>query len=260
MAKDDRLYFKVTLDFPDHAKILPLSDAAFRCLIEAIAYCRKHLTDGFLARRYALARWAPEVLAELCTNDPVKPSLIEREDGWHIHDYADMNETAAEVEARRERNRQAGKQGGLAKAKRDASKSLGTSVSENVAETETEKEKELTTDVVSSRPRKRGTRLPDGWMPTQEVVDSIKAETGATREQLSYQHRKFLDYWTSKAGSGATKVDWLGTWRNWMRTACERGEIGHPQRNGARPNKLRALADLAAEVREMETGGRKELA
>lgn len=140
MGKDERLYFKITLDFPDHAKILPLSDAAFRCLIEAIAYCRKHLTDGFLARRYALARWSPEVLAELCENDPVKPSLVEREDGWHIHDYADMNDTSAEVEARRERNRQAGKQGGLAKAKRVASKSLSNSVSENVAETETETE------------------------------------------------------------------------------------------------------------------------
>lgn len=145
MPKDDRLYFKVTLDFPDHAKILPLSDAAFRCLIEAIAYSRKHLTDGFLARRYALARWAPETLAELCENDPVKPSLFERQDGWHIHDYDEINDTAAEVETRRERNRQAGKQGGLAKAKRAASKSLSNSVSENLAETETETETSLVT-------------------------------------------------------------------------------------------------------------------
>lgn len=140
MAKDDRLYLKLTLDFSDHAKILPLSDAAFRCLIEAIAYSRKHLTDGLLARRYALARWSLETLRELCDNDPEKPSLIECEQGWRIHDYAEIQDTRAEVEARRERNRMAGKQGGLARAKRVASKSLSKSLSETQAETETETE------------------------------------------------------------------------------------------------------------------------
>ena len=34
-TKDIRLYAKFTLDFSDHPKIMPLSDAAFRCLIEA---------------------------------------------------------------------------------------------------------------------------------------------------------------------------------------------------------------------------------
>jgi hypothetical protein len=28
---------------------------------------------------------------------------------------------------------------------------------------------------------------------------------------------QFRDYWSAKAGSGATKLDWQATWRNWVR-------------------------------------------
>lgn len=27
----------------------------------------------------------------------------------------------------------------------------------------------------------------------------------------------FADYWRAKAGSGAVKLDWFATWRNWVR-------------------------------------------
>lgn len=254
MAKDNCLFFKLTLDFPDHAKVLPLSDAAFRCLVEAIAYCRKHLTDGKLARRYAIARWGVEVLTELSTNDPEKPSLIEREDAWYIHDYADMNDTAAEVEARRELARKAGQQGGLAKAKRAAKRTASEPLSESLPETERETEREeLTTNVVSSsatpkrRPRKR---IANDYMPPRTVSDAIKAETGATSDELTYQHRKFIDHFLK---TGGLMADWDAAWRNWMRTAHERGDIGRMTAPTAKPSKLRALSDLAAEVREMET-------
>lgn len=104
-------------------------------------------------------------------------------------------------------------------------------------------------------PRKRGTRLQPDWYPDQETIDAIEAETGATKEELRYQHRKFVDYWTDKSGQAATKVSWNGTWRNWMRNAFERGEIGNRKGSppNGKPNKLRVLAELAAEVREMET-------
>ena len=112
------------------------------------------------------------------------------------------------------------------------------------------------------REKNRGTRLDPNWMPKPSTVDAIKAETNATKDELSHQHRKFVDYWTDKTGRDATKLSWDGTWRNWMRTAHERGEIGKkagtPAPN-AKPHKLRALADLAAEVREMETANGKAI-
>jgi hypothetical protein len=163
MAKDQRFYAKFTLDFPDNQKIKPLSDAAFRCLVEATIWSREHETDGFLARRLALASWSLEILRELCTNDDANPSLIERDEGWYIHDYPEHQDTKAEINARRERARAAGQQGGLAKAKRTAkrtaSKSLSKTLSKNVAETETETDNST---YVGNPPHVSNTRPRDG--------------------------------------------------------------------------------------------------
>lgn len=130
---DERLYGKFTLEFPRNSKIAILSDAAFRCLVEATLYSRDELTDGFLARRYAVARWSLEVLQELATNHDEKPSLIECDKGWYIHDYAEHQDTKAEVEARRERNKRAGQRGGQASARQRA-KQAAQQVAEQVAE------------------------------------------------------------------------------------------------------------------------------
>jgi hypothetical protein len=138
VAKDQRLFAKFTLDFPQNPKIMPLSDAAFRCIVEATIWSRDHVTDGFLARRLALAKWSLDVLLELCTNDDQKPSLIEREEGWYIPDYAEHQDTKADIEARRERAKVAGQKGGLAKAKRPAKPTASKPLSKNVAEEEVE--------------------------------------------------------------------------------------------------------------------------
>lgn len=223
MPKDQRLYGKFTLNFPDHPKIFILSDAAFRCLVEATLWCRAQENDGFLARRLAVAKWSLDVLQELCQNDPENPSLVEREEGWYIHDYAEHQETKADIEARRERNRAAGQMGGLAKAKRSAKRDAKPKASKPVSENVAEKEKhssEVTTNVVtSSRRSQRGTRLDPKWMPGSETVDAIKAE--CPHVDLRAEHRKFVDYWTDKPGKDGVKLSWDGTWRNWIRRAAE---------------------------------------
>jgi hypothetical protein len=155
MPKDQRLYGKFCLTFPNHQKIVILSDAAFRCLVEATLWSRDQQTDGFLARRLALAKWSLEALQELCTNDTDKPSLIEREEGWYIHDYSEHQDTKADIEARRERNRRAGQQGGLAKAKRGAKRGAKRPVSEVVSENVAEKEKGVAADLSATEPAKR---------------------------------------------------------------------------------------------------------
>lgn len=68
--------------------------------------------------------------------------------------------------------------------------------------------------------RKRGTRLPDDFEVTPEMVawhrENVPQVNGA------YETAKFVDYWRAKSGRDATKTDWVGTWRNWMRKASER--------------------------------------
>lgn len=66
----------------------------------------------------------------------------------------------------------------------------------------------------------RGTRLEDGWMPTQRVIDQMRQE--CPHVNLEYEHRKFTDYWQSTPGAKGRKTNWDATWRNWIRRASER--------------------------------------
>lgn len=101
-SKDRRLYARFHIGFDEHDKIFPLSDAAFRALVEATLYGRRQLTDGFLAERLAIKRWGAEVLEELSTNDPERPSLVRVEGGWMVHDFAEHQTTNADIAAKRE--------------------------------------------------------------------------------------------------------------------------------------------------------------
>ena len=213
--KDERLYAKFTLDFPDSAKILPLSVEAKWALVEMTIYSRRMLTDGFLARGLALAKWGLDVCSELASNDPIKPSLIEVENGYQIHDFAEHQSTKAEIEALTEKRRAAGRKGGQASAQAKAKQKPSKSNPETETETETETYKPPPKG--GGAPRKRGCRLPDNWMPAQPVIDAMKAERPDV--DLEAEHLKFVDYWTAKSGKDAVKLDWDATWRNWIRNA-----------------------------------------
>lgn len=220
MAKDDRIWAKFAVDMPDNPKILPLSDAAFRCLIEATLYSRRLTTDGFLASRLAVAKWGVEALQELCQNDAEKPSLIEVDGGYLIHDFGEHQETKAEIEAKRSRNRANGAKGGQARAKRVANQSAKRESSEPQAETETETETDITPLSPPKGGDKKGTRIEPGWMPTQEDVKAIADQCPGFDSQR--EHLNFMDYWQSKPGRAGLKLNWSLTWRSWMRNAYDR--------------------------------------
>lgn len=65
---------------------------------------------------------------------------------------------------------------------------------------------------------KKGTRIAADWQPSRTDAN-LAAEQGHTTEWLSDQLERFRDYWTAKAGQGATKLDWDATWRNWIKKA-----------------------------------------
>lgn len=144
-VKDNRLYGKFTLDFPDSHKVMPLSDKAFRCLVEATLWSRKNMLDGFLPSRYAVAKWGLETLEELASNDPVKPSLETMENGWFIRDYAEHQDTKEEIEARSKRAKTNGQKGGEAKAKRTAKQTAKQVASELVSKPLAERERHIST-------------------------------------------------------------------------------------------------------------------
>ena len=99
-----------------------------------------------------------------------------------------------------------------------------------------------------SRARKRASRLPENWMPSPQGGE-FAISHGLSQAEANTELKKFTNYWTAKAGQGATKLEWGATWENWILTATERK--GKP--NGHRKQSLGDLAaDLADEIRERE--------
>lgn len=69
--------------------------------------------------------------------------------------------------------------------------------------------------------KERGTRLPADWvLPRSWGLDAL--EMGATEREIRTEAPRFKDFWLAKSGATAIKLDWRGTWRNWMRSTIER--------------------------------------
>lgn len=68
--------------------------------------------------------------------------------------------------------------------------------------------------------RQRGTRIPDDFRVTPEMV--TWARENAPHVNGRTETQKFINYWQAKAGKDAVKVKWKATWENWMLTAEER--------------------------------------
>lgn len=81
--------------------------------------------------------------------------------------------------------------------------------------------------------RKRGARLPTDWAPSQEHIEFCLKE-GLTANDAAHIGSRFRDYWIGKAGAGGVKLDWLATWRNWVREDINRGRVAG--RRGTGPN------------------------
>lgn len=80
---------------------------------------------------------------------------------------------------------------------------------------------------------KRGARLPDDWKLPVDWQQWARVNFPATSaEAVTLEADKFRDFWCSKAGQGATKLDWQATWRNWCRTAFAAKPGRQPVNNG----------------------------
>jgi len=63
--------------------------------------------------------------------------------------------------------------------------------------------------------KQRGSRLPQDFVLSKEWADFCIQQ----RPDLNLQNTfdSFKDFWVAKAGAGGVKLDWLATWRNWVR-------------------------------------------
>lgn len=72
------------------------------------------------------------------------------------------------------------------------------------------------------KPKKtKACRLSGDWF-LPKAWGEWAASEGCEIEMIRIEADKFKDYWIGKAGASASKLDWLATWRNWIRSAMER--------------------------------------
>ena len=81
---------------------------------------------------------------------------------------------------------------------------------------------------------RRGTRLPDGWQPSEAVREWAAAEFPAV--SIEAELATFTDYWRAVPGQRGVKLDWDATFRNRVREIAARrrpGESHVPHRESA---------------------------
>jgi Ni/Co efflux regulator RcnB len=102
---------------------------------------------------------------------------------------------------------------------------------------------------------KRGTRLPDDWVPSAADVATAR-RAGLDEPTIRTEAIKFRNYWTAKTGAAATKLDWSRTWENWclnLRPGGGAGWRGGPDRPGGGSSGMaRVLERLEAEGQQDE--------
>lgn len=103
-------------------------------------------------------------------------------------------------------------------------------------------------DTPPPAPRKRGTRLPDDWSLPLSWGQWAVTDEGFDEPTVRREAAQFRDYWIAKSGAGATKLDWLATWRGWMRRIPQHKR--KEQRHVAQPHAPRGAAARTANAQE----------
>lgn len=110
----------------------------------------------------------------------------------------------------------------------------------------------------------RGTRIPDDFASTITAEMVTWVRENCPNVDGKDQTNRFVDFWVGKSGKDGTKLNWVATWRNWMRR--EQDKFGSPSGNGrASPNSngsnfagntgARASTPTAEEIDAMDLEG-----
>lgn len=71
---------------------------------------------------------------------------------------------------------------------------------------------------VNTKALVRATRLPSDWvLPKAWGEWALTEKPSWNSEHVRKVAESFKDFWIAKSGSGASKLDWLATWRVWVR-------------------------------------------
>lgn len=221
MPRDQRLYMTFPIDFWKHEKVRRLSDAAFRAFVEANGHSRERETDGVIEVDDAEFIWDASALQELCKSHPTRPLLYNDGESYVIRDYAEHQFTKADRDDLSQKRRAA--------AEKRWSNASAEQVQSKPVQPDAEIGKGIGINPSSTKKggaARRGTRIPEPFMLTHEMREWAAVEVPTVDADAST--RRFVDYWRAESGTKATKLDWIATWRNWLRRDAD----------SKRPNRL----------------------
>lgn len=170
-----------------------------------------------------------------------------------------LSQELLKVNTKRVVNAQSGARGGRAKALKTKETGLANAT-DSLYQPEPEPYREKRDTKVS--PKKRATRLPDDWQLPKHFGDWA-LEQGWTHDAIRLEADKFKDYWIAKSGKDATKLDWLATWRNWIRNSktpkgkTENGKRSITERLEARFSEMDFWEGGDAPESLLQTGGER---
>jgi hypothetical protein len=78
-------------------------------------------------------------------------------------------------------------------------------------------DEKMAADKKPQRGKRAGTRIPEDFAVTDAMVAWAREKTPNVDGR--HETEQFIDYWTAATGKNAEKLDWVATWRRWMRKA-----------------------------------------
>ena len=193
----------------DTAHLKPIEHYIYRTLIDWYYLDEKPLPKEtqVVSRRLGLGKESIEDVENVLSD-----FFVCGEDGWHHHR---VDEEIAEYHSQCTKNKENGKAGGRPSGSKNKPKETQVVSSGNPVVTLTTNQEPLTIKQEPKEKKQRGSRLPTDFLMPDDWFDFCRQERPDLTPDKVFD--SFKDFWIAKAGAGGVKLDWLATWRNWVR-------------------------------------------
>lgn len=222
-------WYKVDDGFHSSRKLLSIPRrhrfAAIGLWTVAGSWCSDELTDGHVPD-FMIEEWSPPPSAAPALVDA---GLWERESsGFAFRNWSEYQPSRKDVEAERAASRERMREirARRKKAKpQDSGEEGGVfgrtapNGSESVRNPDPTRPDPTPSSTKKEGAAKRGTRLPEPFMLTAEMRQWAVGE--APSVDVDASTKRFVDYWRAEPGAKGKKIDWVATWRNWIRKQQE---------------------------------------
>lgn len=220
------IYAGIDVDVITHEKALNSGLTAFGLWCWGMCYAQKHTTDGRLPKVAVMSALDEErrVLRRAAVRLVTSGLWLESSDGsYQVHNYGKKNQTVEEIERRktaarerkeRWRERQEMGSGTRSNSVPERVRNDPSPSPDNTTSTITKITEHTAPAEPSPISTRRGSRLPEGWRPSDETQAWARAQGIA--DPLG-QLDEFADFWRAQPGSRGVKLDWDATYRNRLR-------------------------------------------